>query len=75
MGDVEVFSNIEFELKQPKFALKANKLEKVRFFVVYEAKEGPPQLTAFLLNGRTLCPEKETQRTTLDFEQFWAING
>ena len=58
-GDVATTDNIQYVLKKPNYKLAANTPLRIRFFVVYNPNESPPQLTMFRLNAKTLCPVNE----------------
>lgn len=57
-GEVSTEDNREFKVKNRAFQLKSNNSLSVRFYIKYDTKQPPPQLSLIRLNGKTVCPQQ-----------------
>ncbi|XP_063912170.1 clotting factor C-like [Zophobas morio] len=58
-GEALTKDNKEYLLKNPHHKLVANESYNLRFYINYNPKETPAQLTMVKLNGKIVCPEGE----------------
>ncbi|KAJ8963550.1 hypothetical protein NQ314_005555 [Rhamnusium bicolor] len=56
-GEVVTQDNKEYLVKNRNHKLLANVPYSLRFYLKYNPNESPPQLVAFRLNAKTVCPE------------------
>lgn len=58
---VNTTDNIKYAIENTSHHVVPNIPYEFRFYVKFNPKQKPPQLTKILLNGRPICPEKQLQ--------------